>query len=337
VSEAEFSSGDWVEWKAALWNRATGSLYSVGRRGIVARVLDDVMAVAPLLIELYCGSFGWSAGWLAAGGRSVGFDLEHHPWHGPVPANADLVLQDVLTLSGVQFRDASLILASPPCQAYSYMAMPWKRSKQIAREYRSGLRSVAQLNALFDACFRIQREASQAAGYHIPMIVENVRGAQPWVGPCKANYGSFALWGDIGMVGNRIVAFRDGQPSGRTLRVPRKSAGVKVPGFNFHQHENGEPGGSFQSAQVKSATANIPMWRDRPPENQWSGTHGMALDGTKIGGDWFSGPQSTYRKHGKAASAMIAKIPRPLSDFVARAFWPEGAAEMESHGSQGRI
>jgi hypothetical protein len=38
------------------------------------------------------------------------------------------------------------------------------------------------------------------------MVVENVRGAQPWVGKAKANFGSFYLWGDVGMVGKRVVA-----------------------------------------------------------------------------------------------------------------------------------
>jgi len=52
-------------------------------------------------------------------------------------------------------------------------------------------------NDPFRACFRIQREASEAAGHHIPLIVENVKGAQPWVGRAKWHYGSFYLWGDV--------------------------------------------------------------------------------------------------------------------------------------------
>ena len=62
----------------------------------------------PLVIELFCGMFGWSAGWLALGGEAIGFDIEHQPYHGPVPKGAHLVLQDVLTLHGSQFKDASL-------------------------------------------------------------------------------------------------------------------------------------------------------------------------------------------------------------------------------------
>lgn len=57
---------------------------------------------------------------------------------------------------------------------------------------------VAQFGcSLFEACFRIQREACEAAGRHIPMIVENVRGAQKWVGRARWNHGSFYLWGDV--------------------------------------------------------------------------------------------------------------------------------------------
>ena len=77
------------------------------------------------------------------------------------------------------------------------MAMPWSKAKQKQADYESGVRDVKQLTALFDACFRIQREASEAAGHHIPMVVENVRGAQKWVGRARWNFGSFYLWGDV--------------------------------------------------------------------------------------------------------------------------------------------
>jgi len=52
-------------------------------------------------------------------------------------------------------------------------------------------------NSLFESCFRIQKEACEAAGRHIPMVVENVRGAQKWVGRARWNFGSFYLWGDV--------------------------------------------------------------------------------------------------------------------------------------------
>ena len=128
----------------------------------------------PLCIDLYAGLGGWTEGFLAEGWDVVGFDIERHEY-GAQRYPAQLVLQDVLTLHGRQFRDADCIVASPPCQAYSYRAMPWKRAKALPPPD----------NTLFETCFRIQREACEAAGRYIPMVVENVRGAQKWVGRAK--------------------------------------------------------------------------------------------------------------------------------------------------------
>ena len=150
----------------------------------------------PLAIDLFCGLGGWTEGLLAEGYDVVGFDIERHEY-GEHRYPAQLVVQDVLTLHGSQFRNAALIVASPPCQEYSYMAMPWTRAKKIAREYLDGTRDRAKLTALFDACFRLQREANQSAGRRIPLVVENVRGANPWVGRSRWNAGSFHLWGDV--------------------------------------------------------------------------------------------------------------------------------------------
>jgi site-specific DNA-cytosine methylase len=121
-------------------------------------------------------------GLLAEGYDVIGFDIERTST-ASIAIPAQLVVQDVLTLHGSQFKDAALIVASPPCQEYSYMAMPWTRAKaKAAAIRRTPGEALKRLTALFDACFRIQREASEAAGRHIPMVVENVRGAQPWVG-----------------------------------------------------------------------------------------------------------------------------------------------------------
>src|SRR6267378_2908324 len=140
----------------------------------------------PLAIDLFCGLCGWTEALLVEGYYVVGFDIERHQY-GEAKYPGQLVLQDVLTLHGSQFKDAALIVASPPCQAYSYRAMPWSRAKALPRPD----------NSLFEACFRIQREAVGAAGHFIPLVVENVRGAQKWVGRARWNFGSFYLWGDV--------------------------------------------------------------------------------------------------------------------------------------------
>lgn len=150
----------------------------------------------PLAIDLFCGLGGWAEGLLAEGWDVIGFDIERHEY-GEHRYPGQLVIQDVLTLHGSQFRDADLIVASPPCQFFSYTAMPWSRAKKLAAEVRADPVRLEKELALFKACFRIQREACEAAGRHIPLIVENVRGAIPWVGRSRAAFGSYHLWGDV--------------------------------------------------------------------------------------------------------------------------------------------
>jgi hypothetical protein len=238
----------------------------------------------PLAIDLFCGLGGWTEGLLAENYRVIGFDLERHEY-GEHRYPAQLVLQDVLTLHGSQFRDATLIVASPPCQAYSYRAMPWSRAKALPPPD----------NTLFDACFRIQKEACEAAGRHVPLVIENVRGAQRWVGRARWNFGSFYLWGDVPAL------------------MPAIFAGSKVPGFRFDGS-----GRSFQSASVEGMKRAAGHW-----------TNSAEHEGVKCGGDWFNAEQpsisrlmSSKSKGRKFASAMIARIPQPLARHIAKVYYP---------------
>ena len=149
----------------------------------------------PIMYDLYCGLGGWTEAFLAEGYECIGYDIEAHDYgSGGYPG--ELCIRDVRSIHGSELKDATCIVGSSPCQEFSYRAMPWKRAKALPPPYL-GIE-------LFNAQFRIQREAIEAAGHYIPMVVENVRGAQKWVGQARYHYGSFYLWGDVGMIGRRV-------------------------------------------------------------------------------------------------------------------------------------
>ena len=286
----------------------------------------------PLAIDLFCGLGGWTEGLLSEGYRVIGFDLERH-CYGDARYPAQLVLQDVLTLHGAQFRKAALIVASPPCQAYSYRAMPWKRAKALPPPD----------NTLFEACFRIQREAIEAAGHHIPLVVENVCGAQKWVGRARWHYGSFYLWGDVPAL----------MPLTRkAIKVPTMGAGWYPPDhpkhvrglvFNGHADRNlratKNNGGSWFNVahNTTSGKGQNPDGRKASPggKDGWFGNYQTMKDGIKqhgSGREWFAGDGKISRMTSsdsparKAASAHIAKIPLSLAQWIGRAWYPVGAA-----------
>lgn len=294
---------------------------------------------APLAIDLCCGLGGWTEGLLSEGWRVRGYDIEAHEY-GEERYPAELLLRNVLEMHGSEIADAALIVASPPCTEYSYMAMPWSRAKQIARALRGedefpdpyrGSRTVEQLNALFDACFRIQREASAAAGRHIPMVVENVKGAQPWVGRAAWNFGSYYLWGDVPALMPATMSAQKFNPDG-TAHGPgswfaiadSKNRGQKNSGGSWFAI--GSPG--------QTKVGNNPDGRKNPGFRfDGSGKSFQSESVQRHASDTFGwAKESNLRNNNsksparKAASAKIAKIPLALSSHIARVYRPERIA-----------
>jgi len=303
----------------------------------------------PVVIDLCCGRFGWGRAFAQEGYDVVGFDLEHDDAiHGPVPDGCHLILKDIREINGHDLRAAvnpALIVASPPCQEYSYMAMPWTLAKQMAAWYREDPRRIGGiwpnelrtrvltaecnstcptamdastaikpfarnashgsktdtcadpapdllLNELFNACFRIARECG------VPIVLENVKGAQPWVGQAAWHYGSYYLWGDVPAL----------MPT--TLRGCRASADAE----SSTAESTDSTLTTASALRSKNGTAILTALAGQEEIKQPISGHRWFDDGLA-----HFGSKSSARK---AASAMIAEIPFDLAQHIARCFKP---------------
>jgi hypothetical protein len=141
------------------------------------------------------------------------------------------------------------------------------------------------------------------------------------------------------------LPFKGGDRADRD--ITRLNDGVKVGGLDWSKH--GQPdyktsgaAGCFRDSAIKnsdgswfrvahnttSGKGRNPDGRNNPRDNPPHTPHmtNPVEHGIKNGGDWFSDPASPSRTSGsksskrKAASAMIAKIPLPLSRHIA-AIW----------------
>ena len=330
-----------------------------------------VRALKPIVIDLYCGLGGWAEGFMSEGYTVIGIDNVRHDY-GTGGYPGQLVLQNATTLHGSQLKHATVIVASPPCTEYSYMAMPWKRGKQIARALRGqdefpqdykGSRTREELNLLFDTCFRLQREASEAAGRYIPLVVENVKGAQPWVGRAAWHHGSFYLWGDVPALMPITLKAQKFNPDGtahgqgswfaiadsknRGARASKNHGGswfnqahntesgvgqnpvneAKVPGISFSGH--GQPGYMPQGFNTTAARRYREQRTKDKDADGYERSHPQAFG--------WKAPRTTSRSDSrKAATAAIAKIPFPLARHIAEVYRPVSERERGKTGTSER-
>jgi len=182
------------------------------------RLIPDT---APLAIDLCCGLGGWAEAFLAEGYRVIGFDIKHFRYP------AQLVIQDIRTVCGRGMFRAAVIVASPPCEEFTRHQMPWTLKRNPPEPDLS----------VVNACFRIAEEAG------VPIVLENVRKAQSWLGTAKAHYGSQYLWGDVPAIlplarmgGDRVSKTPDGfERQKQTWASSARAERAKIP-FALARH-----------------------------------------------------------------------------------------------------
>jgi len=305
----------------------------------------------PIVFDLFCGLGGWTEAFIAEGYRCIGFDIEAHDYgKGGYPG--ELVLRDIRSISGAelvkQYGIPACIMASPPCQEYSYMAMPWSKAKEKRRKIKADPTEQKRLTDLFNQCFRIQREICEAARTYVPMVVENVRGAQEWVGKARWNFGSFYLWGDVPALmpipnkaqhGQKLPVGNTTSPRWSERPISRlcdalKGEGNKTVGMNWSdQTKRGQDFTRIASQQAEGQKVPNESGRrtDKGKGARFTtrdcgaerGVKGFTPDGQRMGknvGPRMKGSKSNARKE---ASAMIAKIPFALAQWIAKCFYPK--------------
>ena len=179
----------------------------------------------PLALDLCCGMGGWTDGLLAAGFDVVGVDIYRHRRY-----RGEFELSDLMVFDEFRFSAAVLILASPPCNEFAR----WDKCPSWFKE-----RPVPD-------CTLVNRCRAIAANLEVPLVLENVRGAQQWIGISKHHYGPFYLWGDgvpplLSHCDRRTVKFKSSgwSPASRA-KIPFELA-LQIGTFHADRLAQGEP------------------------------------------------------------------------------------------------
>jgi SAM-dependent methyltransferase len=135
----------------------------------------------PAVLDLCCGRGGWAAGFVARGYRVVGVDVKkwrRYGRYGEYPGELRIMDVREVRRENLDVRP-TVIVASPPCTEFSKHDQPGLYRDLPAPDM-----------SLVEACFRIARELSA------PLVLENVRGLQKFLGAARHHFGSFYFWGD---------------------------------------------------------------------------------------------------------------------------------------------
>ena len=133
------------------------------------------------ILDLYCGLGGWAKGFLERGHSVTGYDIidfsERYP--------GKFVRADLLTFS--DFPSADIIVASPPCTDFSKASFPstWRSVQRFPPDIPSAIK-------LFNRVYEIVELVKPQY-----FIIENVRGAQKYMGKARMHTGSRYFWGNF--------------------------------------------------------------------------------------------------------------------------------------------
>ena len=289
----------------------------------------------PVALDLCCGMGGWTDGLLSAGWDVIGFDITQWPGYNGKLMQGDVrhvhITHDSNGTWFVSIRPSSdteswlewplpskplLVCASPPCQEFSYSRFPFKKAREkFTKENPPD-------STIWRACERI------AAECHAPLILENVRNAQYWMGKAVRNCGSFYLWGDIPVL-LPMGKFQKGFGRVKDIVNPSDPWG----GFGGSSYQSRGGKGPLNRKRISGFPGEmervVPVYpQGGQPETeslQGQGCSTKKMTGSvkyrKIHGSEQAGHAGTDAR--KLWSAKAAMIPIELSTWIGECFYPQ--------------
>src|SRR5882762_8470667 len=128
------------------------------------------------MLDLFCGRGGWTNAFLEKGWAVKGVDIVRHPDY-----RCSFLHAYVLSFPVEFVRQFHFVCASSPCDEFAVHGM--KHFHPSPKFPDMGL-----------VLFCWTRRLCQSA--MVPYVMENVRAAEPFVGPAAHHCGSFYLWGN---------------------------------------------------------------------------------------------------------------------------------------------
>ena len=133
------------------------------------------------VLDLYCGLGGWTYGFIKNGISVTGYDIVDFSNYYP----AKFIRADLLKTDITDHYD--IVVASPPCTDFSKASFP-KTWKSVIR-YPPDIDLAKKLfNRVYEIVNMVKPD------YY---IIENVRGAQKYMGTAKMHIGSRYFWGNF--------------------------------------------------------------------------------------------------------------------------------------------
>ena len=158
-----------------------------------SKIIDGSKLVC---LDLFCGLGGWTNGFLKEGYDVIGLDITQQCVYKGKFIKVDVldickeINENNKTSFDSYFNLVDVIIASPPCTEFSRHHMPWL--KRTCKNPPS--------RVLVEASYTIHKYISTLRSKGIPFVLENVIGAQKYIGKASCHYGPFYLWGDIKVI-----------------------------------------------------------------------------------------------------------------------------------------